>query len=357
MARFPHFIGRSLPWGFVAGLGFGVLWFSTGRRPAETTNGSVGGAIQPRLPPAEPARRTPGHDTKTRWNELRTQAPAIARDAELADTLEALAEADPDTATELLLSLNETDRRRVVAAVLIDAARQPGEAARLAADFCRADPTGAIEHGYALVATLVRAGEFDVALQFVRIRDAVAGESENPNKWLAAAFGGWAERQPLSAARAAVALTAEGLRGEALQAVTSTWARTDPAGAAGFVTQLPAGFERALALDLTLRRWVEKSPDAAAAWIAGLAPGSEFDHAAATVATAPHLVMPHPDVAISWAERIGDGELRSHTLAAVARTWAAQDFSAAVRYVRSSPTLQAIDRAGLLAEFAAEPGP
>jgi len=235
-------------------------------------------------------------DTKKRWRQLCAQPATIARDAELADTLEELADADSDIAAELLLSLGEADRRRVVAAILIDAAREPENAVRLAGRFCRTDPTVAADHGYALVATLARAGEFDAALRFVQRHDVTAGETENPSKWLGALFTRWAERQPQLAARAATALASEGLRAEALQSVATAWVKSDPAGAANFF-------------------------------------------------------------AAGWAGRADDGALRSHTLVAVVRAWSSSDASAAMRYAQSSPMLLAGDRAALLAEFSTRRGP
>ena len=202
-------------------------------------------------------------DAKTRWRQLSTQPPAIGRDAELADTLEQLADTDPSAAAERLGALGETDRRRVVAAVLIDAARQPDRAVRLAGDFCRADPTVAAEHGYSLVAVLIRAGEFEAALRFVQFQDATAGETENPTKWLGMIFAGWAERQPQLAAWSASALASDGMRDEALQAVATTWVKTDPSGAANFAAQLPSGEGRVRALTTTLHAWEESDSSAA----------------------------------------------------------------------------------------------
>jgi hypothetical protein len=290
-----------------------------------------------------------------RWRQVAARPPAVARDAELADMLEELADRDPDLAADLLSSLDELDRRRVVAAVLVDAAREPAKAVQFANEFCDADPCGAIEHGYSFVTALARVGEFAAAVEFVQLQSQRTEETENASKWLARIFAQWTASEPASAAERALALPASSLRGEALRAVAVEWARADMSGLAGFLSRLPASGERGCLVNATLPAWAASDPAAAAAWLARFSSAEEFDAGAATLATTPRVLATAPATAAQWAERIAEPTLRSNTLAAVLQSWATIDAAAARRFFESCPDLIAADRARLASEWSPRP--
>jgi hypothetical protein len=242
---------------------------------------------------------------------------SIARDAELADTLAQLADSDPDTAERLLRELSETDRRRVIAAILLDASRDCGLVLHLADAFCRLDPTGAVEHGYALVGVLARVGEYDAAVQFVRGQAARRGESENPVKWVESIFAQWAARDGAAAIAAATALPERGMRDEAL--------------------------------DATVRTWVKIDPQALAAWTVRHEAGPESDRGAAALAAS--MTALQPEVAVRWAERIGAPGLRVQTIASIVRQWRLADAAAAWNFLRETAALRPDERAALEAEW------
>jgi hypothetical protein len=68
---------------------------------------------------------------------------------------------------------------------------------------------------------------------------------EERNKWVVAAFAGWAQREPQLAALAAVNdLPESGMQQEALIAVVANWRRINPEAPKRFIASLPSGPER-----------------------------------------------------------------------------------------------------------------
>ena len=98
---------------------------------------------------ASPAKISPPRrELEARARRLSGEAATLERDVEIAAILDELAHSDPDAAAEFLRSLPETERRQAVAAVLMAAAREPGDAVQLANRFVQADPETARDHGY-----------------------------------------------------------------------------------------------------------------------------------------------------------------------------------------------------------------
>ena len=187
-------------------------------------------------------------DPAAKWRAVAARPASITRDAELAETLEELALRDPDLAGDMLRSLAEEDRRAVVAAILLDAAQRPERAVELAHEFCRSDPAGSTDHGYAVVWALAHASEFDAAIRFVEQQQLRPRESEDPSKWLDRLFSTWAQKQPEAAAALAACLPVGSLRDEAMRAVACAWFRRDPVALANFVLRQPEGAERTVLL-------------------------------------------------------------------------------------------------------------
>jgi hypothetical protein len=315
-----------------------------------------------------------------RWQQWLTQLSAPGRDLELATEFEELVRVDPRLAltrarqepeprrsslvqTILILwsgtdlagataevrALPDSERALAVASVLSGAIDQPDEAVKLAVEFCRDDPALASEHGYALIASLGRKGEFRRAIRFA-VENGNIGADEDHNKWLRQAFAQWAAENPTTALATVSELAEPGARFEALEAITANRVRTDPQGLAETLRLLPPGPDRTLVLAQALRGWVQQDPKTAADWLDRIQPSSETDAGAAAVANATqnHLQNRRPEVALSWAESIVASDLRSRTLANVVQRWATTDVDGARRYAESSTDLLADDRAALL---------
>jgi hypothetical protein len=176
--------------------------------------------------------------------EALREADPVRRQQRVMAVLKAWAAVDPDAAAHAALAWPGSDRIEPVAAVLAGVAGRPADALRLGTFFCREDPGWAPEHGRTLINALSQAGQFSAAVSFALAGGAEV-EGEERNKWLAAAFAGWAQREPQLAALAATSdLPATGMQQEALIAVVSNWRRLNPDGPEKFIAQLPAGPER-----------------------------------------------------------------------------------------------------------------
>ena len=291
-------------------------------------------------------------ELEARARRLAGEAATLERDVEIAAILDELAHSDPDAAAEFLRSLPETERRQAVAAVLMAAAREPGDAVQLANRFVQADPETARDHGYSLMSALAQAGEFDAALRFVELQDTALGQSEDPGKWVNALYVAWTEREPMAAVAHATQRLTGSVQSEALRSVAAKWAATHPRAAADYFSRHAR--QQPDAFDVSLRTWVEKDPAGAARWLGKFAGSASVDAGAAALATAPTTT--EPGVALKWAQRISRVELRSSTLASVVRRWAETDPVAAQHYVQSSQELLPADRAVLLASLAGAPG-
>lgn len=322
-----------------------------------------------------------------RWQQWLVRLAASGRDVELVSEFEALVVADPQRAltyaqredeprrtcliqTIFVLwsesdlgsaiaqarTLPDTQRATAVAVVLAGMADRPEDAVKLGTEFCRRDPALALEHGYALIATLGRVSDFRRAVRFAaEARDLVTDEERT--KWLKAAFAQWSAENPASALAAIQELPESGARFEALEAIAAQRVRSDPAGLVATLRQLPAGADRSVILAQALRGWVRQDPKTAAEWIDRLEPSSELDAGAAAVAgaTQNQLDDRSPKVALSWASSIVAPELRSRTVTSVVQTWATTDPTAARRYAEESTDLLPEDRAALVENFALSP--
>lgn len=206
------------PAGAAASVAGGDVAPSTSKAAADS--GRIGGSTNAARARSRAALEPP----EQRWRRLIGAPPTIERDADLADAIEEIADTDPDLAARLLLGVPTGDRQRIVAAVLIDAARRPANASRMASEFVRADAAGSTDHGYALVSALSRAAEFESALQFVLKQDA-AGQSEDPGKWLRELFTQWARANPEQARERAATLPSESARAEAQRCIDAVTTR------------------------------------------------------------------------------------------------------------------------------------
>jgi hypothetical protein len=213
-----------------------------GSPAASTAPGSSGNALSP---PPDPSETLSAFDPGQALVEASREADPELRRKRILAILRAWAAIEPDAAARAALEWPADDRVEPIAAVLAGVAtRKSDDALRLGALFCREDPDWAPEHGRALITELSKAGAFSAAVSF-----ALAGgntvDGEERNKWLGAAFAGWAQREPqLAALAAANDLPETGMQQEALITVVAHWRRLNPDGPEKFLAQLPAGTER-----------------------------------------------------------------------------------------------------------------
>lgn len=198
----------------------------------------------PKTSPAAAEMAPPLDPGKALVDAAREADPELRRKRVLA-ILREWAASEPDAAARAALAWPADDRLDPIAAVLAGVAtRNSDDALRLGTFFCQEDPDWAPEHGRALIAELAKTGAFSAAVSF-----ALAGgntvDGEERNKWLSAAFSGWAQREPqLAALAAANDLPETGMQQEALITVVSQWRRLNPQGPEKFLEQLPPGAER-----------------------------------------------------------------------------------------------------------------
>ena len=314
------------------------------------------------------------------WARLTAQPRSPATDETAGAALEALAGRDP--ARALALALKERNRQRrtgwlhavlrgwgAVApidaarwmatlpsieqegaeqAVMDGAARTPGAAIALAQHLVQSDPGDARSHANQLLRVLSHAGDYQAGVDFT-----VCLPEQIQSELLGTAFQYWAQAQPEHALDAALKLPAGEQRKTALDAAISGWSQGDPSGLAEAALNLSSSTDRAEALQTALREWVQINPKAASDWIDKFDSKPELDAGTAAVALQPDVLSKHPDIAASWAESITDPALRTNTLVSVIREWAAQDFSAALSYAKTSAALQPSERATLLATLEA----
>lgn len=259
------------------------------------------------------------------------------------------ADTDPRAAATEASRLPSDERSSAVAAVLAGASKDATVAVQLAREFCRTDHELALAHGYSLVNTLGKTGQFRAAVSFAA--EASAGEeSEDANKWLKAAYAQWAALDPVAALAAVNELAGPAHRFEALDSVVTSRVGIDPAGLAEALRRLPSAEDRNLVLGHALRTWVNNDVGTASQWLNQQDPNPDLDAGASAVAkaTQEQMLNQRPEVALSWAESIVSPELRSQTLAAVVTKWSASDRAQARRYVETSADLFHSDRADLL---------
>lgn len=269
----------------------------------------------------------------------RSETNRLLREQLLAAALRGWSRGAPDAAADWALALDEpAARARALRAVFAGAVDRPEAALRIGRLAAERDPTGAMEHGMALIDALADAGNFAIASR-------VASESDPARPvWVIEAFAKWSALQPDEASRAVAALPEGEVRINALRGVANGWGEADPAGLSQFLTALPASATRRELLGHSLRQWVTVEPGAASKWINGVELGPDMDEGVAAVAVMPSL---KPEVATSWAESVENPQQRSETLAVILREWGRTDPKAAAQYLTVTRDLQPDERRAL----------
>lgn len=254
----------------------------------------------------------------------------------------------PDVAATWILAQPEgtIDVDGAINALFQGAAGTPDRAVELVSRLSASNPSGERSYGDALIYAFGQRGDFRRATDFAR-----ASVGENRTEWLAAAYGNWANYDPLAASAVAQQIADPVARTQALDAVMCSWGVSDPAGLANFaVKSLVPGEQQTRALNNALVQWAATDVSAAADWIKahGLAP--EFDQGEAAIATH-QSVMRQPEIALRWAESVSDLSLRSRTISAIIDTWALTNRAAALSFLRTTGSLLPTDRNDLIARY------
>jgi hypothetical protein len=251
----------------------------------------------------------------------------------------------PDAAANWSLQRPFSERGIDIAAVFAGAAHDARGVLALANRIVREDPALAHDHGCSLVLVLTERGAFSEAAHFAGL-----GSAEHREAWLSTAYGIWAEHEPVSAAKAALALNNNADRALAAHTVIARWSLLDPHALADFALGLQPGAIRQFAFSSALVRWADQNVAAASAWIDALEPNLEIDAGVAAVASQPSLIAVQPEIAASWAESILDADLRVRTLALIVQEWRKIDPVSARTYVETNSAI-ADDRTRILASL------
>ena len=329
-----------------------------------------------------PVTREENHNRDSfekRWRILSVKPAGAVREKAMADLLRERAVHDPEGA--LALANAETNlriRRALVTATLcgwatVDPAASSSWAAENLADeerksalegiiesgmacrdetlraigeLCKKDPVLAFDAGHAMIESLGRNGDFDLAVKF-----ATEGTGDNRNYWMSSAFLSWAQYRPEEAVAALGKITDPSASNEALHGLVYGWASNEPAALVKFAQQLPPGDVRKTAMNEGLQHWVNSDPAAASAWLDSRDPGEDLDGGAAKLATNSQLVASDPDAALGRANGIFDPQQRVQALTDIIFQWSKQDPGAAKRYAENSPDFQPEGLSKLLSEI------
>lgn len=301
------------------------------------------------------------------WKKISSQPPGDRREKTLAELLRERAVHDPTGA--LALAGQETNlriRKGLVSAALCGwATVDPGGASSWAAEhltederkralqeiiesgmvcrdltvraigeLCEKDPTLGFDTGHALIESLGRNGDYEMAVKF-----AGTGTGDNKNYWLSTAFLAWAQYLPEDAVAGLAKISDPAASNEALHGLIYGWASNEPAALVKFASTLPPGDVRKTAMNEGLQHWINADPAAASAWMDNNDPTADLDSGVAAAATNPHLIAEDPNAAIQRATRISDPKQRAQALADIISQWSKHDPEAAKRYAASSQDL------------------
>ncbi len=239
----------------------------------------------------------------------------------------ALAQASPSLREELLFRLGESlAPSEIPQALAILATRhQPGalELARhLLGRWAESDPASAMKYAMAMPQSARREKALDVVL----------------NEWLAGDASG--------ALQWAKALPPGSRRNRCLQAVLTAVAASDPARALGLVKSL-GNLQNATAIqEAILRQWATADPVAAATAARGMKWLSRdiLGHLAGQWA------VKDPKAALAWAGGLLSPQARRSALDAAMGAWADSDVQAAAMYATNLPPEERLDAVGSLAQ-------
>ncbi len=242
---------------------------------------------------------------------------------------------------------NEPNEHSHVRAVLVETARiNPALAQRFAAGVAEQHPEQAAEvYLYALDGVL-HDGNYEAAK--LMVAEARMPNEEQKNSLLNFLAGQWARYQPDQAAPWVLALPSGPVRDQAMDGLGQAWSDIDPVRAADFAVRLPPGQVRQTALRQAISKWTMDDPVLASKWVLQFDAHQDFDQAVASIATSNDLLTRNIGLALGWADTIQDPTLRRESTTTVVANWYAQNPSAALNYIKTSPDLTVDTRKDLL---------
>jgi hypothetical protein len=148
-------------------------------------------------------------------------------------------------------------------------------------------------------------------------------------------------------------------RDTALVEFPAHWSRTQPRDALAWLEKnLPASLQMR-ALDRTFGEWVERNSAEASEWLASVlartSGNPDTDRLVVLLITLGSETRSNPATALQWTGLISDPETRRTQEEKVVLRWGHQDRSAAIDYIRKSPTISP-ERKPALLETIASPG-
>ncbi len=229
----------------------------------------------------------------------------------LTAVLHAWAEREPVPAVDWALAQDEAERQSDLEAALAGvASAQPAEAAAIVRGLLKYyDPADNVRAAPSLVVALNNAGEFGVAMDFIK-----EAPPEQQSEWMPATFRRWGATDPQEAIQALDSISNEKLRGAAFEALIDGWSAGQPAGAAEYAASLPDGADRTYALNKIMDGWALQDPTAMASWLANAPAGINLDRAIVTLITRTDSANRSTDVVLEWAEHISDSQLKQDSI-------------------------------------------
>ncbi len=240
----------------------------------------------------------------------RSQDDETLRRRCLCAVIRAWGEREPVLAVDWALAQDEIERQRDVEAALDGAAKQPEQAVAIVRGLLKYyDPSDSVRAAPALMVALNNAGEFAVALDFIK-----GTPADLQVEWTTATFQRWGASQPQQAIEALNSLSDEKLRTPAFEAFIASWSAGQPASAADYAASLPEGVERTYALNKIADSWALQDPVAFATWLANPPLGVNLDHAIVALITRTDSANRSSEIALEWAQGISDPDLKQDSI-------------------------------------------
>jgi hypothetical protein len=244
---------------------------------------------------------------------------------------------DPKAALELALKLdrNIANQRPVLGTVLDDWMRREPSAAL---DWLAKNEVPKISNSEVVSAVSRWAKE--------HTEDARAlVQASNVPAVMNGALQGIIEKDPIAAAKLALAKPDNDVYPGVWLQIGSAWANRDAAAAAEWLTQLPANRAQKMATPGVVNSWASKDAAATATWIDKLQAGDFRDRA--TYIFAYQISRQDPAGALTWVGSIQKEDSRNNLMVEVLRTWSERDLGAAKEWLSARPDLPAYVRANL----------
>ncbi|HXT13006.1 MAG TPA: hypothetical protein VN873_15700 [Candidatus Angelobacter sp.] len=261
----------------------------------------------------------------------RSQSDATLRARLLHAVVQAWGEIQPAIAVDWAMSQNDSERQLDLDAALAGAVKQPEAALAIVRGLLKYDPTDSAGSVPAFVVALNNAGQFQIAVEF--LKDAPANARAD---WMAATFRRWGGSQPQEAVKALALLEDPKLRHAAFHSLADGWSANDPAGLASYASSLPEGHDRTDAIEKAVDSWSLQDPPALANWLNTSPNGVDFDRAVAELISKTDGANRSPELAMAWVERISDPAMQSNSVAIVLKQWSRSDPAAAQNYVANA---------------------